>query len=89
MAIVNGFFFLFTFVLIYQALALPPTLRVEFLGKPILLSDARLVGWLLPDVAITRDAVQLSFLLIAAALYVPQLFVVEFLAQLLAPAVLR
>ncbi len=87
MAIFNGFFYLYTFFLVYQALSLPPVLRVMISGKPILLSDARILGSLLPDVAITNSTFQLSLLLAALVLYVVLLFVVNFVASLLAPVV--
>jgi uncharacterized membrane protein YeaQ/YmgE (transglycosylase-associated protein family) len=87
MAIFNGFFYLYTFFLVYQALSLPPVLRVMISGKPILLSDARILGALLPDVAITNSTFQLSLLLAALVLYVVLLFVVNFIASLLAPVV--
>lgn len=87
MAIFNGFFYLYTFFLVYQALSLPPVLRVMLSSKSILLSDARVLGSLLPDVAITNSTFQVSLLLVAVVLYVVLLFVVNFVASLLATPV--
>jgi uncharacterized membrane protein YeaQ/YmgE (transglycosylase-associated protein family) len=87
MAIFNGFFYLYTFFLVYQALSLPLVLRVMTSGKSILLSDARVLGALLPDVTITNSTFQLSLLLVALVLYFILLFVVNSVASLLAPAV--
>jgi uncharacterized membrane protein YeaQ/YmgE (transglycosylase-associated protein family) len=87
MAIFNGFFYLYTFFLVYQALSLPLILRAMFSGEQIFLSDARVLGMLLPEVAITNSTFQLSLLFVAFVLYVILLFVINFVASLLAPAV--
>ena len=69
----------------YLAIALPPILKAMIAGQDILLSDARLIGWILPDIPIGENLASASLLPIVLIIYIPLLFFVEYVAELVAP----
>ena len=83
----NLFFYLYTFYLFYLALALPPIIRETVLNVELLLSNAKFIGEILPEVPISKDMAQPPLLIIALLLYIPALFFINFLARILAPSV--
>ena len=87
MAFFNGFFFLYTFFITYQAVSLPPIVKVMLSKKELLLSDAKYIGVVLPNIAITNDIAQIGLLAVTIAVYIPLFVFITFLAQLLAPVV--
>ena len=77
----NVVFYIVTFFMVYEAIALPVLLRSLFAKDLLLLSNARYVGGFLPDIVITGSAVQVVFVCVALALYLPSLLLVDVLAH--------
>jgi len=80
MAIFNICFYFYTLFMVYMALLLPPLLKTMFSPDAIFLSDARFVGSLLPQVEVESSIVQASFAVIAIVIYIPLLFVVDYMS---------
>lgn len=76
-ALFNVFFYFYTFFIVYMALLLPPMFKTLFNKNIVYLSDARLIGHLLPNIEIGSSYVQSSFILIALVIYIPLLLIVS------------
>ena len=86
-AVSNFTFYTLTFLLIYEAVSLPLMIKVLFSKEVVLLSSAKFIGSILPDVAITADAVQVKLLIWVIPLYVFSLLTVNFVAGFVAKIV--
>jgi hypothetical protein len=89
LAVLNMSFFFYTFFLLYEAISLPPILRVMMSGNEMLLSDARFIGGWLPEISITRDMAQVGLLIVVAALYPLLLGLVAFIVRSVEPLIDR
>ncbi len=87
LAIFNGFFYFYTFFLVYQALSLPVILRAFFSKQDVYLSQARFIGEFLPDALITKDTVQATLVALTFVVYVLIYLLVNLVAGILAPVV--
>jgi len=73
----NVFFYFYTFFIVYMALLVPPMFKTLFNKNIVYLSDARFIGYLLPNIEIGSSYVQSSFILIALTIYIPLLLIVS------------
>jgi hypothetical protein len=76
-AMFNVFFYFYTFFIVYMALIMPPMFKTLFNENVVLLSDARFVGHLLPEIEIGSRFLQASLIPIALIVYVVLLLVVS------------
>lgn len=69
-------YYFFTFACLYYSISAPPFFEAIF-RHPLLLSQARLIGGYLPPIPVSHDLLQVAFLVIALALYLPLLKLVD------------
>jgi hypothetical protein len=80
-------FYVTTFGVLYLSVTMPPLLKTMLSKTEVLLSDARVIGELLPPVPIGKSYLQATFFLVAAVLYVPLLFLAESITPFVSPVV--
>jgi hypothetical protein len=80
-------FYLVTFMVLYFSITMPALFKAMFSKEPVLLSQARVVGSYLPPVPVGKEMLQLAFLIVAAAVYLPLLKLASFLFSLFQPIV--
>lgn len=80
-------FYLVTFGMLYLSVTMPPLLKALFSNGEVLLSQARFIGESLPPVPVGKDYLQITFFLIAAALYLPLLALSEAISSMLCPLI--
>jgi len=80
-------FYFVTFAALYLSITMPLVFKALFSKTQVLLSDARLVGNLLPNIPIDKNYLQATFFVIAAVLYLPLIALAEFIASLLYPLI--
>lgn len=80
----NLLFYTLTFFLIYEALSLPLFVKVFFSKETVLLSSAKIIGFMLPDVVVTSEVVQVKLLFFVVPLYTVSLLLVNLLTEFVA-----
>lgn len=81
------FFYLLTFAMLYLSVTMPPLFKALFSKGEVLLSQARFIGESLPAVPVGKNYLQITFFLIAAALYLPLLALSEVITSMLCPLI--
>lgn len=80
-------FYFVTFAALYLSVTMPPLFKALFAKTQVLLSDARFIGNSLPMIPIGKSYLQVTFFVIAAALYLPLISLAEFITSLLHPLI--
>lgn len=82
------FFFIFvTFAALYFSISMPLLFKALFSSNQVLLSDAKIIGFYLPNIQVEKNYLQLSFFLLAVTLYWPVIFLSEKIMSLLHPLI--
>lgn len=80
-------FYLTTFGALYLSVTSPPLFKALLAKTDVLLTDARFIGESLPSVPIGKSYLQITFFVVAAALYLPLLMLAEVITSLLHPLI--